>query len=263
MPGNGAIASVLPANSITLFVVPSDDQGAKPEIAAVVNGASYQPDVAPGTIVAIFGQALGPAVLASGTVNAASMIETQAAGVRVLFDGVAAPVLYVREDQVGAVVPYAAAFRSTAHVQVEYQGRRSAPFDVGIKPVAPGIFTAAANGQGNAAALNGNGPANSIMNPAPAGSVIVLYATGEGETDVQGVDGRVALDILPVPKASVQVKIGGKDADIQYAGAAPGAIAGALQVNATVLAGVGPGLVPVKLIVGGKEIADGVTIAVR
>ena len=87
-----------------------------------------------------------------------------------------------------------------------------------MRAIAPCIFTAAANAQGNPAGLNGNGPANSIMHPALAGSVVVLYATGEGDTAVPGVHARVALDILPIPKASVKVKIGGKHADIQYAG---------------------------------------------
>src|SRR5439155_16581165 len=100
--------------------------------------------------------------------------------------------------------------------------------------------------------------------PAAVGSVVVLFATGEGETVVPGVDGRVATDVLAKPKAAVSVDIGGKTAtDVAYVGAAPYAVAGALQVNVRIAAGVGPGAVPVKLTIGGKASADGVTISVR
>jgi uncharacterized protein (TIGR03437 family) len=197
--GTGVI-DTFPANSITLLVVPSADSGTKPKVTSVVNAASYTAQIAPGTIVAVFGAGLGPATLASGTVSSTLMVETDAGGVRVLFDGVAAPVLWSRQDVVAAVVPYYAALKPSTHVQVEYQGRRSDPVETPVSAVAPGLFASNAQGNGNAAALNigpnGSLSINTPLNPAAAGSEIALYATGEGETDIPAVDGRVATDIL-------------------------------------------------------------------
>jgi uncharacterized protein (TIGR03437 family) len=51
---------------------------------------------------------------------------------------------------------------------------------------------------------------------------------------------------------------------VQYAGSAPGEIAGLLQVNAVVPQGVGPGsVVPVTVSVGGIASQAGVRIAVK
>jgi len=55
---------------------------------------------------------------------------------------------------------------------------------------------------------------------------------GKELTDPPGVDGRLAVDVLPKPLAPVSVAIGGLPATIEYAGAAPGNIPGLLQINA-------------------------------
>jgi uncharacterized protein (TIGR03437 family) len=261
---NGAgIVATFPANSITLLVVPSAGSGVQPKVTAVVSAASYSSQIAPGTIVAVFGTGLAPSSIVSGTISPALMVGTSAGDTRVLFDGVPAPVLWARQDVVAAVVPYYCALKSSTHVQVEYQGRRSDPFEAAVSTVAPGLFTSNAQGFGNVAALNADQSVNTPLNPATAGSVVALFATGEGITEVPGVDGRVSTTILPKPQAAVSVQIGGKPADIRYAGAAPYAVAGALQVNAVVPDGVGPGAVPVVLTIGGQAGSSGVTISVR
>ncbi|MBK5291093.1 MAG: hypothetical protein JJE04_05265 [Acidobacteriia bacterium] len=53
-------------------------------------------------------------------------------------------------------------------------------------------------------------------------------------------------------------------AELLYAGAAPGLVAGVLQVNVKVPAGIAPGQsVPVQFAVGGVSSRSGVTLAVR
>jgi uncharacterized protein (TIGR03437 family) len=260
----GNVSVAFPANSVTLLVVPVADSGTKPKVTAVVNAASYTSQIAPGTIVAVFGTGLGPASLASGTVSPALMVGTDAGGARVLFDGVPAPVLWARQDVIAAVVPYFTSLQPSTRVQVEYQGRRSDPLEAPVSATAPGLFTSNAQGSGNAAVLNQDSTVNSPANPAATGSVIALYATGEGISDIPGVDGRVATSILPKPQATVALVIGGKPAtDIRYAGAAPDGVAGAMQINVAIPQGVGPGAVPVKLSVGGQNSADGVTISLK
>ncbi|MBV9768270.1 MAG: hypothetical protein JOZ32_01755, partial [Bryobacterales bacterium] len=66
------------------------------------------------------------------------------------------------------------------------------------------------------------------------------------------------------PLLPVSVEIGGLPAVVSYAGAAPLEVAGLLQVNATVPAGVPTGTsVPVVIKVGAVSSQSGVTIAIR
>jgi uncharacterized protein (TIGR03437 family) len=62
----------------------------------------------------------------------------------------------------------------------------------------------------------------------------------------------------------VSVQIDGLDAIVEYAGAAPGIVAGVLQVNARIPDSAHPGpSVPVLVKVGGKPSQPGVTVAVK
>ena len=107
-----------------------------------------------------------------------------------------------------------------------------------VAATAPGIFSANLSGAGQGAILNQDLTVNSSANPAAAGSVVVIYATGEGQTMPAGIDGKLALGpIYPAPKSAVSVSIGGVAADVLYAGAAPSLVAGVMQVNARVPAG--------------------------
>ena len=181
-------------------------------------------------------------------------MSTSVAGVRILFDGIPAPIVYLTSTQCSAVIPYFGATNPTTHVQVEYQGVRSDPFPITVSPTAPGLFTADASGKGQAA---GTGPAE-------RGSVITLWATGEGLTDPPGVDGRLAVGVVPKPLAAVSVNIGGQPATVQYAGAAPGEMPGLFQINVQIPANVQPGnQVPVQLTVGATSSPTGVSLAIR
>ena len=128
----------------------------------------------------------------------------------------------------------------------------------------PGLFTADGSGMRQGAILNQDSTANSPANPAAAGSVVVLYGTGEGLTDPAGVDGRLAAEVLPRPRLPVSVRIGGREAAVVYAGAAPGLVAGVLQINVRVPPEVTPGsAVPVVVQVGANSSPSTVTLALR
>jgi uncharacterized protein (TIGR03437 family) len=184
--------------------------------------------------------------------------------VRVLFDGIPAPLVYVSATQCSAVVPYFGASNPTTHVQVEYQGARSDPLTVPVTATAPGMFTGNASGTGQGSILNQDQSVNSVSNPAASGSIVVLWATGEGLTDPPGVDGRPAVDVYPAPLAAVSVDIGGYPATVKYAGAAPGYPPGVLQINAQMSTNVQAGnAVPVHITIGGVKSQDGVTLVVK
>ena len=178
-----------------------------------------------------------------------------------LFDGTPSPLLLHTSGQVAAIVPYATA-GDTVNVQVVYQNVVSNPFPVPLGSSAPAFFTADSSGSGRAAALNQDFTPNSPQNPAHSGNVVIFYATGEGLTLPAGVDGQPAVVPLPAPVLSVKVTIGGQPAIVQYAGAAPGLVAGVLQVNAVIPSGIVPGnTVPVTMTVGGTATQTGISIA--
>jgi uncharacterized protein (TIGR03437 family) len=91
----------------------------------------------------------------------------------------------------------------------------------------------------------------------------MIYATGEGQTTPAGVDGAVTGATLQRPVLPVRVTIGGQEAEVLYAGSAPGLVAGVLQVNARVPALARRGSVPVVITVGAAASQGGVTLAVR
>jgi uncharacterized protein (TIGR03437 family) len=264
---SSGLKTTFPAYSITLLVVPPDPTtlaAPLPVIKSVINGATNAVGISPGAIVSIFGSGLGPAILAEGAVSGSGMVETSAVGTRVLFDGTPAPVLYTRSDQVGAVVPYVAALSPTTHVQVEHLGSRSAPVEIPVSALAPGIFSADGSGAGQAAVINEDGSLNSADRPAPRGSIVTVFCTGEGQTSPPGVDGKIADRILPKPLMPVSVKIGGAPVTPQYAAAAGAAVAGALQVNVQIPVSITPGNhVPIQIQIGTTSSQPNVTIAVN
>jgi uncharacterized protein (TIGR03437 family) len=111
--------------------------------------------------------------------------------------------------------------------------------------------------------LNQDGTLNSPSNPAGAGSVVVLYATGGGQTDPAGTDGSFAMAPYPAPRSAMTVTIGGVEAVLLYAAAAPFQVAGLLQINAVVPAGlVASDTIAVVMRVGGTPAPAG-TLALR
>jgi uncharacterized protein (TIGR03437 family) len=235
---------------------------ATPVITGVVNGASYSTaSVAPGEIVAIFGQNLGPQTLATGSWDANGNLGLGLAGMQVTFDNVPAPLLYASDFVTAVVVPFEVGAANQTDMQVSYDGTPSVIRTFNVAATAPGIFTDDSSGNGQAAALNQDASLNSDANPAAQGSVIALYATGGGQTDPPDSTGSTAQGIAQVT-VPVSATIGGKPAPVLYAGHAPGEVAGVMQVNLQVPNGV-TGDVPVVLTVGNAVSQTTATIAVQ
>jgi uncharacterized protein (TIGR03437 family) len=165
---------------------------------------------------------------------------------------------------VGAIVPYGIS-GSLGQVYVQYQGSTSAPLNFSTATVIPGIFTLNGSGTGQAAAINNKtGTINGPNAPAKAGDYVQLYITGAGQTNPPGADGVLNAPPLPLPVADVKVTIGGQPANVNFAGGAPGLVAGVLQVNAQIPAGTAAGnAVPIVVQVGTSSSQPGVTIAVN
>src|SRR5262249_4005789 len=133
---------------------------------------------------------------------------------RVLFDGVPSAMIYASAGQTSAIVPYSVHGKTTVKVEVERFGVRSNAVTMQVTPATPALFTLNSAGFGPGAIVNQDGSVNLDSNGADRGSVVILYATGEGQTDPGGVDGRLSLQTLPKPMQAVRVTIGGKSAEV-------------------------------------------------
>ncbi len=233
-------------------------------ISGIVSAASYAgAGVAPGEIVTLTGVSIGPSALTTLVLTPASTVSTTLAETRVLFDDVPAPLVYVSGAQSSAIVPYEMAGRPSARVVVEYRGSRSAAVTVPILAAKPALFSANASGRGPGAIQNEDFSLNTAGNAAPKGRIVILYGTGEGQTNPPGVTGSLALTQFPRPVLPVSVTIGGRTADVLYAGAAPSQIAGLFQINVKVPEDLPAGAHDVIVTVGTARSQSGLTVAVR
>ncbi len=181
-----------------------------PRIAGITNAASFETKpISPGLLVAVFGSNMK----------------------RVLFDGVEAPILYLGPEQAVVAVPYTVAGKATVIVQAENGGVVSEGFPMAVAPAAPALFTLSSTGFGQIAMLNQSGDFNGVRAPAARGSIVTCFATGEGQTTPAGIDGKINSDMLPTPILPISVQVAGIDAEVLYAGAAPGVISGVMQLN--------------------------------
>ncbi len=238
--------------------------GSSVSIGGIVSAASYAGEgVAAGEIVYIGGTNIGPASLATLALVGGNRVSTSIGNTQVLFDNQPAPLLYVSATQGSAIVPYSVAGKSTTQMVIVFNGTRSAPMALPVVASHPALFSATNTGRGQGAILNENLSVNSRSNPSDKGRVIALYGTGEGQTMPAGTDGLLALLQFPKPVAPVSVTIGGQNADVLYAGAAPQGVAGLFQVNAKVPESVASGDLEVVVQVGTARSQSGLTAAVR
>ena len=161
------------------------------------------------------------------------------------------------------MVPYEIADSSTVTVEIDGGGVHSAPWSVPVAQSAPGLFTQNGTGQGDAAILNQDNSLNTPQRPASRGSVVQMFLTGEGMTNPSGVTGEVSGLDPKNPTQAVTVQIGGVDAKVYSATAAPVAIAGLFQVNAVVPADSPIGSVQVLVRIGNASSQSAATLSVQ
>ncbi len=201
--------------------------------------------IAPGEIVDIFGNGIGPAQMVLGSASG-GQIGTLLGGIQVLINGVPAPLLSAGPNQIRAVVPFDAGpsvltQTGVATIQIIDGSTTVQPFTVAIAALAPSIFTVDGRPSGQALMINEDGTLNSEQNWARQGSIVTIYATGLNNTQPALATGAIALDAAPLAFQSelqiggvIVLQIGGTDfggPEITYAGAAPGFVAGLTQIN--------------------------------
>jgi minor extracellular serine protease Vpr len=201
----------------------------------VVNAASYEPGVSPGTLATIFGQNLSDV---SGVVGAGVIpLPLQLAGVTILVNGIPAPILYVAyangEDQISFQVPFETPTGPrAAEVQVLLHNFQVADVFTDSFTEDPGIFMY--DGAYAVAVLASNYELIGPNNPALPGDVIILYATGLGPVTVNVPTFISAGLYRPYPLAYTadpsQVLIEGEPCVVYFSGLAPGFV-GLYQIN--------------------------------
>ena len=233
---------------------------------AVVGAADFVArPIAPGQLVTLFGLGFGPGAVIGPRLDEAGRVRTELAGVRVLFDGQPAPMIFVSRNQLSAVAPFFLDVRSSVQVQVETDGARSAPVTLPVAPTAPAVFTLSQTGSGQAAVLNEDSSVNGSARPAAPGSLLQIFLTGAGQTQPRGVDGELIPARQPFPQivAPVVVRIGGSEATVLYAGGAPGQVHGVAQINVLTPRALGSNPeTPLEISIGGQSIQSGVTVAI-
>jgi uncharacterized protein (TIGR03437 family) len=99
---------------------------------------------------------------------------------------------------------------------------------VPVTAAAPGIFTSI--GGTEARVLNQDGTINDVNNAAARGTIVSVFCTGGGQTSPPTATGTLAALPLPAPALPIAAAISGRQAEILYAGPAPGLV-GVTQVN--------------------------------
>ena len=167
-----------------------------------------------------------------------------------LVNGRYAPLSYVSPTQINLLVPNATGPISTesyATFQVINNNEASNKVTVHTNYTAPGAFSLTSNGGtyppaiGPAAVLHADYSLVTQSNPAKAGETLQLYLTGLGSVTPSVADGAAAsTTTLSTVDEHIYVIVGGPQANIAFAGLAPG-FAGLYQINFVVPSGITTG----------------------
>jgi uncharacterized protein (TIGR03437 family) len=263
------VRSVLPKIVLAAAAVIAA-QAQTPAVTAggVSNAANGISPVTPGSLVSIYGTNL-----AGGLAQADSIpLATSLSNVSVTFNGVPAPLLFVSTGQINAQLPWnvlSSGTTGSVNVVVTRNGQASAAQSVAVGPFSPGIFAV-----GNiAVAINPDGslaaPAGAIpgidTKPAKIGDPggLVILCTGLGAVDSPIANGAASLDKLRTASTTPTVLIGGKPANVIFAGLSPQFV-GVNQINVSIPAGTPTGnAVSIQLQMGSVTTTASTTIAVQ
>jgi uncharacterized protein (TIGR03437 family) len=215
----------------------SPNSAAQPlPLACVANAGGYSIGaVAPGEIVALFGNGLGPQQGVQTQATMESPFPTQAGNVEVTFDSTPAPLLWAQDGQINAVVPWSLTPGQNTSVCVSNHGGKTNCLSQLVAQTSPGVFTV--DGY-HAVALNQDGTVNSAANPAHLDSEVTIYATGLGPINPPQADGSLVglplpLNVLPTGIRAIlrPDQMGSGWLSVDYAGPAPYELAGVTQIN--------------------------------
>jgi uncharacterized protein (TIGR03437 family) len=232
---------------------------AQPPLRVVNFGSLLDTPVAPSEIVTLFGVGIGPNSPAILQLDSSNQITTVLSGTRVLFDGVAAPLIRVDSGQITAIVPNSVSGKTHSMVSVERNGQTTVSTTIVIGLASPAMLTLDPSGAGQSAAINLDGTLNTPSTPATAGSIVSLFSIGAGaSSQPDGALSTVASNLSAAPL----VVVGGRLADVLYAGPSPGSTFALTQINIRLPASL-TGQLPVFVLTSGFTSQFGATLSVK
>jgi len=232
-----------------------------------IGNAAYGPvlgRVVLGEVISIYGPYIGPPTPATFTPDSQGFVPTLLGGVQVYINGAAAPLLYVSDSQINAVVS-SSVYQGSQYAQITSNGIPGPEFPVTIVPTEPQIFQEPGN---FAAAVNQDNSINSASNPAKAGSIVSIWATGVPLPYAPYAPGQLAAAAQNFGCCQVGVDFSGINfadgvptgtvtgttpATVTYSGASPGIVEGVVQINFQIPAlAAGTSVMGVSLLAGGQ-----------
>jgi uncharacterized protein (TIGR03437 family) len=174
----GSTAYVLSASGLSIIPLTAIPASARPALAqnGVANLANYQPSMAAGSLVGIFGSNLATQATASTT-----PLPTVLGGTCVTLNNVAIPLLATSSGQINAQIPTnlaAGRYPLVVH-SITNQAASVSSLTVTVAKYAPAVFT---DSSGVAAIYHQDGSLVTRSNPTTRDQKLTLYATGLGPT---------------------------------------------------------------------------------
>ena len=242
-----------------------------PTIAAqngVVNGASFQPGIAAGGWMTVFGTNLAPATRVwRGDEIVEGKLPTQLDGVSVTVNNKPAAVYFISPTQLNVQAPGDDAL-GPVEVKVTTPQGTSSAVTAQMQRSAPGFFMFDPQGRKYVAAVHADGtflgPADlfpgATTRPAAPGQTILLFGAGFGPTNPAVPPGQVVPQAAPLAE-QVQIRFGNVPATVTFSGLAAQA-AGLYQFNVLV-PDVPDGDVPIVAEIGGVRTQDNAFVTVK
>lgn len=233
-------------------------------VSTVVNGASFQSAIVPGSWATIQGTNLSSTTGAWNVVN--GTLPTTVNGVTVTVGKRPAYVNYVSPGQINFIVPEVPA--GSQQVVVQNSIGTSAAFNVTVSNFGPAFFAwpsnqVVATRQDFTYAVANGTFAGTTTTPAKPGDVLILWGTGFGPTNPTAPEGEVTPSNATYSTATVPtVTIGGTSATVYGAALAPG-FAGLYQIAIQVPTSLGNGNWPLVATIGGVSSPSGMVLAVQ
>ncbi len=228
----------------------------------LVNAASFEqaPQISPGSLISLFGESLAEGSAAATT----APLPEQLAGAQVKLGDRTLKLFFAGGNQINAQIPFDIEPNLQHRIEIRRGNAASVPEQVTVAPTQPGIFAVNQAGSGQAVIVDAfTFVISDTQSPATAGAALSAFCTGLGAVDPPAPEGEQA-PFSPLSRTvnAVTVQIGDQQADVLFAGLAPG-FAGLYQVNFVVPPGASTGdAVPVTLTVDGKT-SPPVTIAIE
>jgi uncharacterized protein (TIGR03437 family) len=225
-----AIAN-LTVSGVTILPWNYDAGVAPPNITSVVN-AGMGGDIAPGSLISVFGTQLSPVNMTTAEIPLPTALANSCLSV----NGLAVPILYVSPNQVNAQMPYQEIGDVTLILRTP--GGQSNNYNLVIEPNAPSVFLASVGSETNIPTVIRNDD-NQLVTPSHpihrnSNTALVIYLTGLGPTTPAVATGQPApSNPLAVSLLPPTVTLGGVDLPVLFSGLAPGLV-GVDQINVSV-----------------------------